>query len=156
VSKATLYQHFPSKEELAIRVITSAMQHGVTEMDTQDPALPAIDRLRAALFRSIRWRAGMWAAQIVLPSHVKRHPDFAAHRTRMLEGLATLVDEAKSQGDVRTDIPTSVVVRSLMMFYHMDFTELLVDGTLTADEVSRQIVSLALDGCAPSRNPNNP
>lgn len=144
VSKATLYQHFPSKEELAMRVIARGMQTGMDDLLGQDPSLPAITRLERSFITGIRRRAMMWTSRV--PSSVVRHPMYAEQRARIISILTALVDEAKAQGDARPDLPTPVIVYSLMSLYRIDFDALLADGTLTEADISCHIVSLALDG----------
>src|SRR4028118_2171798 len=53
ISKATLYQHFASKEELAVNVIVRGMRQGEEFIANLDPAVPAIQRLEQVMRNGI-------------------------------------------------------------------------------------------------------
>ncbi|HEU4327705.1 MAG TPA: helix-turn-helix domain-containing protein [Roseiflexaceae bacterium] len=150
-SKATLYQHFPSKEELAVRVIVRMMQRGEERMGGGDPGRPAIDRLEYALRKGLEHRAGTWAARInLLPQSIKQHPRYQAQRQCMIDKIATLVEEAKREGDIAPGLETPVVTRLIMNLFRSDFDDLLENGAHTAEQINNTIVELILHGI---RNP---
>jgi len=146
VSKATLYQHFASKDELATHVVVRSMQRGLDEIAGQDPSLPAIARLEHALRQGLRRKAAIWAARTTVPATIAQHPMYQAQRQRMIAALATLVDEGEAQGDIRADLPTLAIVEALLSLYRMAVGEILGDCGYAPDEISRFLVSLALDG----------
>ncbi len=150
-SKATLYQHFPSKEELAIRVIVRMMQRGEERLGGGDPGQRAIDRLEHALRKGLEHRAGTWAARInLLPQSIKQHPHYQAQRQRMIDRIAALVEQAKHEGDIAPGLETPVVTRLIMNLFRSDFDDLLEGGSHTAEQVNNTIVELILHGI---RNP---
>ena len=67
VARATLYQHFPSKEAIAVQVIVREMGRGEAEILALDPRLPVADRLAEILRRGFRRRLRMTGARITLP-----------------------------------------------------------------------------------------
>lgn len=146
-SKATLYQHFPSKEELTIRVIVRMMQRGEARLDGGDPNQRAIDRLECALRKGLEHRAGTWAARInLLPQSVKQHPHYQAQRQRMIDIIAALVEQAKREGDIAPWLETAVLTRLIMNLFRSDFDDLLEGGSHTAEQVNNTIVELILNG----------
>lgn len=115
ISKATLYQHFPSKEELAINVIVRSMRRGEEQIRLMDEALPAIVRLERSVHTAITKREVINLAQIVLPPAVlQHHPLFQEQKARMMAAIETVIDQAKADGDIVRHIPTSVMARMLM------------------------------------------
>lgn len=149
ISKATLYQHFASKDELVTRVVVRSMQRGLDEMANQDPSLPAIVRLEQALRQGLRRKIGIWAARVSLPTTIAHQPQYREQRRLMIAALSKLVDEAKAQGDTRADVPTMVVVEALLSLYRVAVGDLVAEAGYAPDEVSRFLVSLALDGLRP-------
>src|SRR5271157_369507 len=58
ISKATLYQHFKSKEELVVDVVLNNIIQVVVRIEAMDPALPAVVRLREVVRMIIEVRFG--------------------------------------------------------------------------------------------------
>lgn len=148
VSKATLYQHFPSKEELAINVIVRSMQHGENAIRSQDPSLPAIARLERVMRQAIAGRAAMGSARIMLaPMSVQRHPLYRAQAARMIDALSELVDAAKAEGDIAADLDTPIVVQMLVSSVRgMSHSDMLSGGAYSLDVLSDQLVSIMFNG----------
>ncbi|MCW5851357.1 MAG: TetR/AcrR family transcriptional regulator [Anaerolineae bacterium] len=146
ISKATLYQHFASKDELAMQVIRRGMQRGLEEMAADDPALPALTRLERTLKRGIRRRATLWTTRITLPASVMRHPLYCEQRARMMEAISSLVEEAKAQGDIRADLGTPLIVHALQSLFRADYESLMTSNRLTLDQISEQLVAIVLQG----------
>lgn len=156
ISKATLYQHFPSKEELAVRVVTAFVEQIYDYLMALDSALPAIERVQ----RVIRWvielrcameqRLGQPSTGGIGPTLkpiVSRHPLFQARRDRLVAAFGELVDAAKADGDLRTEIPTRVVVQAMLSLVRdFDYAELMASGHVSADSLSRELISIFLDG----------
>ncbi len=149
ISKATLYQHFASKDEVAMQVIRRGMQRGMDEMGADDPSLPALTRLERSLKRGIRRRATLWTARITLPASVLRHPLYCEQHTRMMDALSSLVEEAKAQGDIRADLGTPLIVHALQSLFRADYESLMTSNHLTLDQVSEQLVEIVLHGIQP-------
>jgi AcrR family transcriptional regulator len=114
VSKATLYQHFPSKEELVINVIVRSMRRGEEFIQQQDPSLPALVRLERVMRNALEHQAELWTARIMLPAaSVPLHPLFQAQAQRLNLALTQLVDTAKAEGDIAPHLSTAVIVLML-------------------------------------------
>jgi TetR/AcrR family transcriptional regulator, cholesterol catabolism regulator len=153
VSKATLYQHFPSKEELAINVIVRSMQHGENAIRSQDPALPAIVRLERVMRQAIAGRAAMGSARIMLaPMSVQRHPLYQAQAARMTEALGSLVDAAKAEGDIAAELDTPIVVQMLVSSVRgMSHSDVFYGGHYPPDVLSDQLVRIVFNGIRTQR-----
>ncbi len=54
IAKASLYKHFPSKEDLAAAAMAHLMQAAQTMLDGVDAALPPLDKLRAVVEWTMR------------------------------------------------------------------------------------------------------
>ena len=146
ISKATLYQHFASKDELAMQVIRRGIQRGMEEMAADDPTLPALARLERTLKRGIRRRATLWTTRISLPASVLRHPLYCEQHVRMIHAISSLVEEAKAQGDIRADLGTPLIVHALQSLFRADYETLMTNNHLTLDQVSEQLVDIVLHG----------
>jgi AcrR family transcriptional regulator len=146
-SKATLYHHFPSKEELAISVIIRMMRRGEERLNAHDPALPAIVRLERSLRANLLDRAGMSEARItLLPQSVTHHPLYQAQRCRMVQALSALIEQAKAEGDVAPELPTPVAARLILNLFRIDFGDLVQSGEQTPEQVVGAVVELLLNG----------
>src|SRR5438128_1587334 len=77
ISKATLYQHFSSKEDVAVAVISREMHRNADAMEACDSARPALPEMLSVLQRSLSFRAAMAAAKIeLLPGAVRNDPRY--------------------------------------------------------------------------------
>ena len=65
IAKASLYKHFPSKEDLAAAAMAHLMQAAQTMLDGVDTALPPLDKLRAVV---------EWTMRLKLSGHMPTLP----------------------------------------------------------------------------------
>ena len=78
IAKASLYKHFGSKEELCSAAMVEVLSSAQTYLKSLDPALPAVDKLRAV----VRWSLERLLAQEMDYRSAGRRRDrhgFAAH-----------------------------------------------------------------------------
>jgi AcrR family transcriptional regulator len=148
ISKATLYQHFPSKEELAVQVCLRGMRHGEAEMKEADPTLPALKRLEAILRRGMKRRAQVTLVryQMMMPEGIRFDPRIKAQHERMGGFIAELIEQGKVEGDIRKDYPTPVIVRMMMSFFGPHYEDLIHQQLCTAEELSEALISILLNG----------
>ncbi len=148
ISKATLYQHFPSKEELVINVIVRSMQRSEQFIHQQDPSSPALARLECVIRNALEHRAELWTARIMLPAaSVPMHPLYQAQAQRLNTALAHLVDTAKAEGDISARLPTAIIV--LMMRGIMregSYGSLVVNNECSATELRDTLVDILFNG----------
>jgi AcrR family transcriptional regulator len=120
ISKPTLYQHFKSKEEIAVKVVFRSFR-AMGELIYKPLDEPAIDRLTEYIRLSLRdnMPASILASMRsqlrpeMIWKLLQSYPELEEHRTRFTERLYSLVDKAKEEGAIVTDIPTTVVTHML-------------------------------------------
>ena len=149
ISKATLYLHFPSKAELALRVIIQQIEAAEASIRTLDPALPAIERLKQTLVQGIQHRVAMGAAQIdLLPQAIHTDPAFRAAERSVAEAGIALIAEAQRQGDIRTDVSATLLQAFIDNVFDIDFERLTQNG-LPLRALCDQMVDLVMRAIRP-------
>lgn len=148
VSKATLYQHFPSKEELAVNVIVRNMRRGEEYISSLDARLPAIVRLEQVLRHALEGRAPFWLTRSTLPRPILlHHQHYQAQAARLTDALARLVDAAKAEGSIAAQHATLVIVRMLMANIREDsYGALISEGHCSLTELSDTLIGMLFDG----------
>lgn len=152
IAKATLYQHFPSKEELVIQVVVRLLRRSEEAFDKLDPQLPALQRLALFLKRGIAYRASMWEANqhaansAQLPPKVQDAPAYQEQLAQMKAKLARLVDEAKGEGTIKQEFSTPIIVALISRLFQNNYAELLAAQLCTPQELSETIVEIILAG----------
>lgn len=146
ISKATLYQHFPSKEEVAIRVIVGLMRRGQDLLAEVDEQKPAIEGLQHWLQSGLEIRVSEPTSGMnLMPLSVKRHPLYQEHDKQIHAFVSALIDRAKAEGDAAPEIITSVAARVMMGLFRGDFDEFVQNGN-SPKAVATTITSLVLNG----------
>lgn len=155
VSKATLYQHFSSKEELAVQVCLHGMKKGEAHMMEIDSTLSAIARLEAMLRKGLKKRAHVAELRynMRLPGSIYEDPRIKAHQKRMKDMISDLIEQGKAQGDILETHPTPVIRQMIMSFFGPFYEELLQQRVCTPDELSDALLSIFLNGI---KNPTKP
>lgn len=150
ISKRTLYDHFPSKELLVVRVVTSGMEKVLRAFDAVDPSLPAIDRLTEALRIAVRHRLSLWGWGHPLPrSTLEQYDDYMRLRRAAATRVGALLEEGKRQGSIVRDVPTPILARLLLQWFSADLGGIVQMSGLSEAEVADVIVRVILRGvCA--------
>ncbi|HEX2908689.1 MAG TPA: TetR/AcrR family transcriptional regulator [Phototrophicaceae bacterium] len=118
VSKPTLYQHFASKDELFTRVMVDSMEAleaHVLEHTTGTPLQRLETLLRSLIKRSYEpdsLIANLRSEHIL---EILGSEAVAAHKARMLALLSQIIDTGKTQGQIKSEVPTIMVVH--LLFY---------------------------------------
>jgi TetR/AcrR family transcriptional regulator, regulator of autoinduction and epiphytic fitness len=147
ISKRTLYDHFPSKELLVVRVVTSGMEKVLRAFDAVDPSLSAIDRLAEALRIAVRRRLSLWAWGQPLPRAIlERHQDYVLIRRQAGARLGVWLEEGKRQGSVVAGLPTPLLARLLLQWFSADLSGIAKTAGLPEAEVVEAIVRIMLGG----------
>jgi AcrR family transcriptional regulator len=148
ISKATLYQHFPSKEELAISVIVRLISFSLNDLrEIYQSQAPALERLERCLRTGLERRTQFWTAHLTLPTNVvERHPRYCQKMDEMTTMLEDLIERAKQDGSVNPALSTPVIVRMAISLFRADFARLLAEHKCTADELISTLVSIVING----------
>lgn len=160
ISKATLYQHFASKEELMARVIGRAIRRTERYLDELPEALSPIERLEATVAYVIEQRfagaqsSGGSGTRSILHPHLRHHSGLMQEHDALVERLERLVREAKEAGEIEARFPSALVVRVLLSCARdADYERLLTNGTITLDELKSTLIAMLFSGLRPDAAP---
>jgi AcrR family transcriptional regulator len=118
IAKASLYKHFPSKEDLAATAMARVMQRAVAFLAEVDASLPPLERLRA----TARWTMGLQLAGEMpsLPSENSSLRTALAANTDYMDGLMTVsdtlgawIEAAQADGSLDAELPPIAVLYTL-------------------------------------------
>jgi AcrR family transcriptional regulator len=159
VSKATLYQHFASKEDLTATVMARMIRGFADQLASLDPRLPAVERLTSLIRLIVQFRfeaeksqetpsvGGLGAS---LRPIVAAHPRFQEQYDRLLTALCALIDQGKAEGDIRPDMPTRLLVQVLLaLMRDFDYTECQSATDVTGATLATTIATIFTRGVAP-------
>ncbi len=118
IAKASLYKHFPSKEDLAAAAMAHLMQAAQTMLDGVDTALPPLDKLRAVV---------EWTMRLKLSGHMPTLPSqnstlraaLVAHKGYMdglmdvSERLGAWIEAAQADASLNPALPPIAVLYTL-------------------------------------------
>lgn len=148
ISKATLYQHFRSKEELAVSVVLHTMRQIEALIQSIDPGKPAILRLREIMKWIITKRFGAPAldfceAESTVKPLLKRNPEAVHFENILTSSMAELIDAAKLEGDISADLSTPVLVQAfLSCLQDGAYFSLLREGRCTMQDLERTLMGM--------------
>jgi TetR/AcrR family transcriptional regulator, regulator of autoinduction and epiphytic fitness len=118
VAKASLYKHFPSKEDLATAAMVRVMQRAVAQLAAQDAAAKPIDQLKAA---------ARWMMQLKLAGEMPNLPSQNSSLRATLVGnkayidalmnisdtLGGWIEAAQQSGQISSKLPAIAVLYTL-------------------------------------------
>jgi TetR/AcrR family transcriptional regulator, regulator of autoinduction and epiphytic fitness len=152
VAKASLYKHFPSKEDLAAAAMVRVMQEAVAYLDGLNPADAPLLKLKAAATWMMRRKlAGQMpnlptqnsTLRTVLLSQ-KDYIDSLMHISDLLGGW---IETAQSEGHIRKEVPALVVLYTLYARACDPVLEFLqMGGQHSNDEIIALVLSTCFDG----------
>jgi len=150
ITKSAIYHHVPSKEYLLQLALDRALDS--LEAVLVDPLAstgPAIDRLMYVL----RSAVGVLTDQlpfVTLLLRLRGNTELertALERRRAFNHvIADLVDEARTDGDIRSDIDPRTATRLLFGMIGSVVDWYRPDGPVTAEDVANDVVSVAFGG----------
>ncbi len=150
ISKATLYQHFPSKNELVVHVAIRKMDRSYEQMRSIDPALPAGERLKVLIENLIAFRFSNHAPRFVesfmdVFQIIKASHPFREKERRNHELIAQFVQEAANEGALGPGLSPFVVVRSIIgLMRYCEFDVEIQEGKVTITEISDTLVKMMM------------
>lgn len=148
ISKATLYQHFDSKEALASQVIARSMRMTVQDMMREaNSAKPATERLADCLRASIQRRIAFGKAGLYMSiPTLKKHPEFCAARAELGQVLEGMIVQAQGDGQLDPTLSTPVLVEIVTSLFRLDMEELLASGRISQEQLVETIVRTVING----------
>jgi TetR/AcrR family transcriptional regulator, regulator of autoinduction and epiphytic fitness len=154
VAKASLYKHFPSKEDLAAAAMVRVMQRAIAELARLDAALPPIDKLKAT---------ARWMMQLKLAGEMPNLPSQnSSLRTTMLanttyidalmnisDTLGGWIEAAQQAGQISQQLPAITVLYTLYARACDPVLEFLKASDLYSEEEILKMVEMScFDGLA--------
>jgi AcrR family transcriptional regulator len=146
ISKATLYQHFSSKDELVIRTVLYHMQQGEKKVRDSMSDMSPIEVLEHMVRYSVSRRIMMSASHFELPPHLREDPRIKKQHARLTTFLGDMIEKGKADGSIRAELSVPVVICTFFTIFTPAHQELLRDEVVTPEEVSETLVTIFLKG----------
>ena len=149
IAKASLYKHFPSKEDLAAAAMVLAMRRAQAFLDTLLPESTSVQKLRAV----VQWAMGLKLAGEMpsLPSQnsslrtaLMANKDYMDGLMDISDRLGAWIEEAQAQGAINPALPPIAVLYTLYARACDPVLEFLKMSCLYRDD---EIVALVLSTC---------
>lgn len=152
IAKASLYKHFPSKEDLAAAAMVSVMRRAQAFLDELPPESSALDKLR----RVVAWTMGLklLGQMPALPSQnsslrtaLMGNKDYMDGLMDVSDRLGAWIEAAQSQGALNPKLPPIAVLYTLYARACDPVLEFLQMGKLyTHDEIIALVLSTCFEG----------
>jgi AcrR family transcriptional regulator len=149
IAKASLYKHFPSKEDLAAAAMVSVMRRAQAFLDTLQTELSAVEKLREV----VAWTMGLKLAGEMpsLPSQnsslrtaLIANKDYMDGLMDVSDRLGAWIEAAQAQGALNPKLPSIAVLYTLYARACDPVLEFLKMGGLYTNG---EIVALVLSTC---------
>jgi AcrR family transcriptional regulator len=149
IAKASLYKHFPSKEDLAAAAMVSVMRRAQAFLDALAAEQSAMDKLRSV----VQWTMGLKLAgeMPTLPSQnsslrstLMRNKDYMDGLMDVSDRLGEWIEAAQAQGAINPKLPPIAVLYTLYARACDPVLEFLKMGDLYTNE---QVIDLVMSTC---------
>ncbi|AOW15285.1 TetR family transcriptional regulator [Hydrogenophaga crassostreae] len=149
IAKASLYKHFPSKEDLAAAAMVRVMNRAVAFLDSLDTTQPPLERLK----RVVRWtiEVKLDGEMPSLPSESSSLRQTLTTNKAYVDGLMNVSDrlggwitEAQETGGINAALPPLVVLYTLYARACDPVLGFLKSAGLYTNE---QIIEMVLSTC---------
>jgi len=153
IGAGTLFLYAGTKEDLLVLIFREEIDRVVTDAFATMPARPLLDQMlhlfgaMIALHERDRGLARVFVRE--LPFVEDRRHGVAEMMTSMFGGIANLIEQAKSRGELRADVPAPRLANSLFGLYFFQLQRWLGVGPITSrqrDEGLRAALNLHLEG----------
>jgi AcrR family transcriptional regulator len=149
IAKASLYKLYESKEALACAAMVAAMNRGVVFLESLDPGLSAVERLRAVVrwLMTLRMQGEMPnlpARNSALRAMLAQSPAYMNSLMTASEMLTGWIVQAQEDGDVSRQLPPLVVLYTCYARACDPVLDFLRDSNLHSDE---EIIELVMQTC---------
>ncbi len=149
IAKASLYKHFPSKEDLAAAAMVSVMRRAQAFLEALPAAATSMDKLRQV----VQWTMGLKLAGEMpsLPSQNSSlrttligNKDYMDGLMEVSDRLGAWIEAAQEQGALNPKLPPIAVLYTLYARACDPVLEFLKMGDLYSDD---EIIALVLSTC---------
>ncbi len=149
IAKASLYKHFPSKEDLAAAAMVSVMRRAQAFLDALSPESSAVEKLRTV----VQWTMGLKLAGEMpsLPSQnsslrstLMANKDYMQGLMDVSDRLGAWIESAQAEGELNPKLPAIAVLYTLYARACDPVLEFLKIGDLYSNE---EIIALVLSTC---------
>jgi AcrR family transcriptional regulator len=160
IAKASLYKLYESKEALACAAMVAAMNRGVVFLESLDPGLSAVERLRAVVrwLMTLRMQGEMPnlpARNSALRAMLTQSPAYMNSLMTASEMLTGWIVQAQEDGDVSRQLPPLVVLYTCYARACDPVLDFLRDSNLHSDEEIIELVMQTCFGGLSSRDSNH-
>ena len=152
IAKASLYKHFPSKEDLAAAAMVRVMRRAQTYLAELSESLPPLDKLRAV----VRWTMELKLAGEMpsLPSqnsslraNLMANADYMNGLIEVSDHLGAWIESAQEQGLLNPQLPAIAVLYTLYARACDPVLEFLqMGGQHTDAQIADLVLSTCFDG----------
>jgi AcrR family transcriptional regulator len=164
IGAGTLFLYAGTKEDLLVLIFRDEMDRVVEDAFATMPARPLLDQVlhlfgaMIALHERDRGLARVFVKE--LPFVEDRRHGVAEMMATMLGGIANLIEQAGSRGELRPEVPAARLAISLFSLYFFQLQRWLGGDPITGrqrDEALRAALKLQLDGLRrePAKMPAN-
>ena len=153
IGAGTLFLYAGTKEDLLVLLFREDMSRVVADALATMPARPLLDQVlhlfgaMIALHEKDRGLARVFVRE--LPFVEDRRHGVAEMVATQLAGIANLIEQAKSRGELRADVPATRLAHSLFALFFFQLQRWLGSDPVTSrqrDERLRAALKLQLDG----------
>ncbi|MHB8628279.1 MAG: TetR/AcrR family transcriptional regulator [Aggregatilineales bacterium] len=148
IAKATLYQHFPSKEDVLVGVIVNFMRLGEAALlNEADAELPPIQRLERGLRRCMLGRIRLSHGNVAVhPVNLKSHPRYLQQHDHLFQRINEVVEQSKAAGEINPVLATPVIVHTIMWLFRIDFQAMMHIQGCTPEQAVDTLVTIVING----------
>jgi len=149
IAKASLYKHFPSKEDLAATAMADLMAQAQAFLAAVPTEQPALDKLRATVEWTMRRKLSgnmptLPSQNSTLRATLMAHKDYLDGLMGVSDTLGGWIEEAQAQGALNPALPPIAVLYTLYARACDPVLEFLQLSELHSDD---EIVAMVMTAC---------
>ncbi len=149
IAKASLYKHFPSKEDLAAAAMAHLMTQARSFLQTLAPSDSPLDKLRATVEWTLRLKLGgnmptLPSQNSTLRATLMTNQGYMDGLIEVSDQLGAWIEEAQAQGTVNPALPAIAVLYTLYARACDPVLEFLKQAELHTDD---EIIAMAMSTC---------
>lgn len=141
IAKGTLYQQYPSKDELVVQVIAQRIGLMADLLGPHHVDESALARLERVMTTRIEGRIGLLSPLVVgVPAQLLNDPRCQEQQRRLNAVLTGLIDQARDTGQLGSELPTAALARLALVLLLGDYHGLFEHGVCTPAEFVRSLL----------------